>query len=172
MGSSLAGVELDFFVSHSPDETLAFGRSVAARLPRPALVLLLGQLGAGKTVLVKGLAEGLGVASQNDVASPSFTLIHEYRRSGEALFHIDLYRLESLEDVGTLGLEDLLDVQAFPRAVVAIEWGQKFSIFNELPRWEITLSVAGDELREIRLIAFGTAGREATPTGDVARQTI
>jgi tRNA threonylcarbamoyladenosine biosynthesis protein TsaE len=97
--------------THSAEETIAFGRSLAAELTPPSLVLLRGDLGAGKTTLVKGIAEGFGAASADDVTSPTFTLVHEYRGARAALFHIDLYRIETERELETLGLDDLIDRQ-------------------------------------------------------------
>src|SRR5579859_167719 len=95
------------FETHSDEETRAVGRLLASELPRKGLVLLIGDLGAGKTTLTKGIAEGLGAASADDVSSPTFTLIHEYG-DPPRMYHIDLYRLDSMEQVSGLGLEELL----------------------------------------------------------------
>src|SRR5579863_9648385 len=92
-------------VTHTEEETIDLGRRIAAQLPRRAVVLLIGNLGAGKTTLAKGIISGLGVAPAEDVSSPTFTLIHEY---GEGrVYHIDLYRLDRPEELATLGLEEL-----------------------------------------------------------------
>lgn len=110
----------------SAEETMALGRAIATRLPARCLVLLVGNLGAGKTTLAKGILEGLGVADPDEVTSPTFTLIHEYpsddRESARRAYHIDLYRLDTAEEVAGLGLDDLLDQDA----VVLIEWGERF----------------------------------------------
>src|SRR3979409_2743638 len=94
-------------ITHSPEETIAFGRSLPAELSPPLIVLLRGDLGAGKTPLVKGIAEGFGAARAEDVTSPTFTLVHEYRGPHIALYHIDLYRIDTPRDLETLGLDDL-----------------------------------------------------------------
>lgn len=141
--------ELTEFLSAADEATRDYGRRLAKELPRPCLVLLSGELGAGKTTLVKGLAEGMGVAREEDVASPSYTLIHEYHGDTVSLYHIDLYRLDTTEQVGTLGLEDLLGFELDPQAVVVIEWGAKFSSFWAQNYLEIRLDVAGDEQRRI-----------------------
>jgi tRNA threonylcarbamoyladenosine biosynthesis protein TsaE len=99
---------------------IELGRQLARDLPRPGVVLLIGNLGAGKTTLAKGIVAGLGATSEEEVSSPTFTLIHDY---GEDVFHIDLYRLGTVREVGSLGLDDLLDR---PEAVVLIEWGERF----------------------------------------------
>ena len=111
-------------VTQSPEETIAFGVQLARELTPPVLVLLLGELGAGKTTLAKGLVAGLGAAPEEEVTSPTFTMIHEYgsaRGNGARVYHVDLYRVESARELETLGLEDLLA----ERAVVIVEWGEK-----------------------------------------------
>jgi len=111
-------------VTHSPEETIALGRELAQKLKPPVLVLLLGDLGAGKTTLAKGLVAGLGAAPEEEVTSPTFTMIHEYgpaRNHAARVYHVDLYRVESARELETLGLEDLLA----ERAVVIVEWGEK-----------------------------------------------
>src|SRR3977135_72881 len=109
-------------ITHSAEETIAFGRSLAAELSPPIIVRLRGDLGAGKTTLVKGIAEGFGAARAEDVTSPTFTLVHEYRGPHIALYHIDLYRIDTQRDLETLGLDDLLA----PNSILLIEWGEKF----------------------------------------------
>jgi tRNA threonylcarbamoyladenosine biosynthesis protein TsaE len=112
------------FVTHSPEETVELGRRLAAQLTPPVLVVLLGDLGAGKTTLAKGLVAGLGAASEEEVTSPTFTLIHEYGscKPGSAkVYHVDLYRIENARELETLDLDDLLA----DRAVVIVEWGEK-----------------------------------------------
>src|SRR5882724_13113938 len=108
------------YTTHSPQETIALGRELAPLLAPPKLVVLRGDLGAGKTTLVKGIAEGFKAASQEDVTSPTFTLIHEYRGPSATLFHIDLYRVETQRELETLGLDDLKD----EKSVLLIEWGE------------------------------------------------
>ena len=94
--------------THSPEETIAYGRSLAAELSPPLIVLLRGDLGAGKTTLVKGIAEGFNAARAEDVTSPTFSLIHEYHGPSATLYHIDLYRIDTQRDLETLALDDLL----------------------------------------------------------------
>lgn len=133
------------FQTASESETVALGRRIAGELPRKALVLLIGNLGAGKTTLAKGIAEGLGAASCDEVSSPTFTLIHEY---GEGrLYHIDLYRLEEAREVETLGLDELFDREA----VVLIEWGERFPELLPADRIEIRLRALDDDTREIEI---------------------
>lgn len=122
------------FLSRSEDETLEIGRDLARRLPRRALVYLSGNLGAGKTTLTKGIAEGLGAAAAEDVSSPTFTLIHEYG-DPVRVYHIDLYRLDEPKQLATLGLEEILEREA----VVVMEWPEKFAKF--LPRNAIRVNL-------------------------------
>lgn len=152
MNSTLVALpaELTDFLSTSDEATREYGRRLAQVLPRPCLVLLSGELGAGKTTMVKGLAEALGVAREEDVASPSYTLIHEYHGDTASLYHIDLYRLDTTEQVGTLGLEDLLGFDVDPHAVAVIEWGTKFSAYWAQEYLEIRLDVVDDDKRRIR----------------------
>ena len=108
-------------VTRSPEETIRLGYELAQTLRQPSLVLLQGELGSGKTTLVKGIVAGLGAAREEDVTSPSFTLVHEYGRD-RRVYHADLYRVEGSREFGTLGLDDLLEQPA----TVIVEWGEKF----------------------------------------------
>ncbi len=136
------------FTTRSAEETIALGRELAALLTPPKIVLLRGNLGAGKTTLVKGIAEGFGAASAEDVTSPTFTLIHEYRGSQAAVFHIDLYRVDTLRELETLGLDDLIS----ENSVLLIEWGEKFPRFARERDVEIVLEATGEDQRRVRLI--------------------
>ncbi len=139
----------------SEDETIALGEKLAAELPPHAAVLLIGQLGAGKTTLAKGIVKGLGAAAPEDVSSPTFTLIHEYIPLANArgsdtmpvVYHIDLYRLDSAGQVATLGLEEIFD----RRAVVLIEWGERFPELMPENRIEIRLRAEAECSREIEV---------------------
>ncbi|PYV66068.1 MAG: tRNA (adenosine(37)-N6)-threonylcarbamoyltransferase complex ATPase subunit type 1 TsaE [Acidobacteria bacterium] len=137
------------FTTNSPEETIALGKELAASLAPPKLVLLRGDLGAGKTTLVKGIAEGFEAASQNDVTSPTFTLIHEYRGPSATLYHIDLYRVDTPRELETLGLDDLMD----ERSVLLIEWGDKFERFESERDVEISLDRVSENERLIKLIS-------------------
>jgi tRNA threonylcarbamoyladenosine biosynthesis protein TsaE len=132
-------------VTHSADETIAFGRTLAAELAPPLIVLLRGDLGAGKTTLVKGIAEGFAAARAEDVTSPTFTLIHEYRGPRATLYHIDLYRIDTARELETLGLDDLLA----PNCILLIEWGEKFPRFQRDHKVEIALERVGETDRRI-----------------------
>ena len=132
--------------TRSAAETEALGLEIAALLRPPAVVMLIGDLGAGKTTLAKGIVEGLGVASADDVLSPTFSLIHEYEGDPK-VYHLDLYRLDTVPQLETLGLEDIWD----QRAIVIIEWGERFD--SQLPgdRVEVRLEHETDDSRIIRL---------------------
>jgi tRNA threonylcarbamoyladenosine biosynthesis protein TsaE len=125
-------------------ETVALGRHLAAELSR-GVVLLIGNLGAGKTTLAKGIVSGLEAADVDDVGSPTFTLIHEY--GGGKVYHVDLYRLETAREVETLGLDEIFDRDA----LVLIEWGERFPQLMPRPRTEIRLRPLGDDQREIEV---------------------
>ncbi len=135
-------------ITHSADETTAFGRTLADVLAPPKLVLLQGDLGAGKTTLVKGIAAAFEAASEEDVTSPTFTLVHEYRGPRANLFHIDLYRVNTLRELETLGLDDLVS----EKSILLIEWGEKFSRFVRERDIEIAIERLGDNERKIVVI--------------------
>jgi tRNA threonylcarbamoyladenosine biosynthesis protein TsaE len=131
-------------VTHSPEETVAFGRELAVHLQPPCLVLLEGELGSGKTTLAKGIVAGLGAASEDEVTSPSFTLVHEYGSAGK-VYHADLYRIEVPRDLATLGLDDLLS----QGATVLVEWGEKLGDNVPIPCVRIRLEHRGIDDRQI-----------------------
>src|SRR5690242_7757076 len=130
--------------THSADETIAFGRSLTELLKPPKLVLLRGDLGAGKTTLIKGIAAGFQAASEEDVTSPTFTLVHEYRGPQANLYHVDLYRVDTPRQLETLGLDDLFA----ENSVLLIEWGDKFARFVRDRDVEITLERVGENDRK------------------------
>ena len=131
-------------VTHSPEETVRLGRELAAHFEPPCWVLVEGDLGAGKTTLAKGIVAGLGVASEDEVTSPSFTLVHEYG-SGGKVYHADLYRIEGARDLATLGLEDLSSAAA----TVLVEWGEKLADHVPSPCVRIRLEHLGGDDRRI-----------------------
>ncbi|MFQ5723399.1 MAG: tRNA (adenosine(37)-N6)-threonylcarbamoyltransferase complex ATPase subunit type 1 TsaE [Terriglobia bacterium] len=130
----------------SPEETLALGRRLAGELKPPALVLLYGELGAGKTTLVKGIVSGLGLASEEEVTSPSFVFVHAFTNHTR-LYHVDLYRVEEPTQLENLGLEDLLA----ERAIVLVEWAERLALPALAPTWRVRLETVSDEQRRIRL---------------------
>ncbi len=138
------------FRTGSEEETLALGERLAAHFPPQAVVVLTGELGAGKTTLAKGIVKGLGAAEPEEVSSPSYTLIHEYA-GPRTVYHVDLYRLEHLREAATLGLEELFDRQA----VVLIEWGERFPELLPGKRYEIRIRTGGGDTREIEVLETG-----------------
>ena len=135
------------FDTHTAEDTVALGGKLAARLVPPKLVLLRGNLGAGKTTLVKGIVEGFQAASQEDVTSPTFTLIHEYRSASVEIYHIDLYRVDTQRELETLGIDDLFG----PRSLIIIEWGEKFERFRKERDVEIAIERTGENQRRIKV---------------------
>jgi tRNA threonylcarbamoyladenosine biosynthesis protein TsaE len=135
-------------LTNSAEETIAYGRALAADLSPPLLVLLRGDLGAGKTTLVKGIAEGFGAALADDVTSPTFTLVHEYRSPRAVLYHIDLYRLDTERELDTLALDDL----RAPDSILLVEWGEKFSRLARERDIEIVLTRVGENGRRIERV--------------------
>lgn len=131
------------FRTRSVAGTLALGETLAEMLRPPKLVILRGEVGAGKTTLVKGIARALGAAYEEDVTSPTFTLVHEYDGPKVHLFHLDLYRLETEEQIAVLGLEEMI---AEPNALVLVEWGERFESVVKLADGEIAMEHGdGDE---------------------------
>jgi tRNA threonylcarbamoyladenosine biosynthesis protein TsaE len=152
------------FVSHSSEETVAKGREIAAKLGAPVIVTLSGELGAGKTTLTKGIISGLGAAREEDVTSPTFTLVHLFHTGSQAgspagpgankpgpppckVYHVDLYRVENFTDLESLGLEDALA----EHAIVIIEWPDRFTFRTDWPRVDIRLEHAGGDTRRIAI---------------------
>jgi tRNA threonylcarbamoyladenosine biosynthesis protein TsaE len=135
------------FVTHSAEETIALGRELAALLTPPKLVLLRGDLGAGKTTLVKGIAAAFDAAAEEDVTSPTFTLIHEYRAPEVTLYHVDLYRVDTPRQLETLGLDDLIA----DNSILLIEWGDKFLRFERERDVEISLERIQENERKVRV---------------------
>jgi tRNA threonylcarbamoyladenosine biosynthesis protein TsaE len=135
---------MKIFTTHSADETTELGRQLAAEIKPGSVVLLRGDLGAGKTTMVKGIAEGFNAAEAESVTSPTFTLIHEYRGPEVTLYHIDLYRIDTQRELDTLALDDLMD----PKHILLIEWGEKFERFARERDAEIAIEhLGGDERR-------------------------
>ena len=133
-------------ITKSAEETIAFGRTLAELLTPPKLVLLRGDLGAGKTTLVKGIAAAFQAAKEDDVTSPTFTLVHEYRGPNANLYHIDLYRIDTQRELDTLALDDL---RSESNSILLIEWGEKFPRFQRERDVEIALEREGENERRI-----------------------
>ena len=143
------------FSTHSAEETTDLGRRLASHLKPGTIVLLRGDLGAGKTTMVKGIAEGFQAAKAEDVTSPTFTLIHEYRGPAVTLFHIDLYRIDTQRELDTLALDDLIT----PQSILLIEWGEKFARFAKERDAEIAIEHKGGE---DRVVVFNPERSEGT----------
>ena len=134
------------WITHSTEDTIRAGRELGAKLKPPVLLLLRGELGAGKTTLTKGIVSGLGAAREEDVTSPTFTLVHNYH-NGVRVYHIDLYRVADFRDFETLGVEDLF---AEP-AIIIVEWPEKMSVRTDWQTFEIDLEHVDENSRRIRV---------------------
>lgn len=145
----IAGRVLREITTHSAEETIAFGRALADLVAPPRLVLLRGDLGAGKTTLVKGIAAAFDAAAEQDVTSPTFTLVHEYRGPRATLYHIDLYRIDTPRELDTLALDDLRS----ENSILLIEWGEKFPWLLLERDVEIALRREGETDRSIRVMS-------------------
>ena len=135
--------------TNSAEETIALGRTLAEILAPPKLVLLRGDLGAGKTTMVKGIAAAFEAAAEEDVTSPTFTLVHEYRGPRASLYHIDLYRVDTQRELETLGLDDLRTDDS----VLLIEWGEKFPRLLQERDVEISLERQSENGRKITIVS-------------------
>jgi tRNA threonylcarbamoyladenosine biosynthesis protein TsaE len=133
--------------TRSSEETTNWGREFAKGLTPPVLILLTGDLGSGKTTLTKGIVAGLGAASEDEVTSPTFTLVHVYGKPAK-VYHADLYRIESFHDFETLGLEDVF---AKP-AIVILEWSERFPLQSPWPQVRIQLEHLGRDARRISIL--------------------
>ena len=134
--------------THSAEETIALGRTLAPELAPLRLILLQGDLGTGKTTLVKGIAEGLKAAPQEEVTSPTFTLIHEYRGPETSVFHIDLYRVEKRRELDTLGIDELLTQE---HNLLLVEWGEKFAQMVAAADGQIVITRINDQERKVKV---------------------
>lgn len=133
--------------THSSEETIERGREIGARLKPRVLVLLSGELGAGKTTLTKGIVSGIGAAAEDEVTSPTFTLVHRYDKRAR-VYHVDLYRISGLHDLETLGLEDVFSEDA----VVIVEWPDKLTLRVDWPVVRIQLEHVAEDTRKILIV--------------------
>jgi len=131
---------------------MATGRQLASEFHAPCLVILEGELGSGKTTLAKGIVAGLGAAREEAVSSPTFTLVHEYANNTK-VYHVDLYRIEDATDLATLGLEEIMN----EKAVVLVEWGERFSKIFPAPDFHIKFEHLGFEDRRITVQTANSA---------------
>jgi tRNA threonylcarbamoyladenosine biosynthesis protein TsaE len=147
--ATLAEGRMFEFTTQNGADTVAVGRKLVDLLKPPQLLLLRGELGTGKTTLVKGIAQALDAAEPDEVTSPTFTLIHEFdgSRNGQPvkLYHLDVYRLEGERQLETLGIDDLLT----PDALVVVEWGEKFKSIRKRATGEIVIASEGGDARKI-----------------------
>jgi tRNA threonylcarbamoyladenosine biosynthesis protein TsaE len=135
------------WTTHSAEETMQVGREMAAMLRPPHTLILRGELGAGKTTLVKGLANGLTAVEEEDVTSPTYTLVHEYSGGSVLLYHLDLYRLQNERELEALGIEEMRREDS----IVLIEWGERFPTLVDEADGEIVIESAGGDERRIEL---------------------
>ncbi len=147
------------WISRSPEETIEKGRELAAHLTPPVLVMLSGELGAGKTTLAKGIVGGLGAAREEEVTSPTFTLVHAFHNHGK-VYHVDLYRVADFRSLETLGLEDIL---AEP-AVVIVEWSERLALRTDWPVLQVHLEHVDEHSR--RIVVSDPGGELARPAKD------
>lgn len=135
-------------ITHSAEETMQWGREFAKRLKAPVLVLLTGDLGTGKTTLTKGIVSGLGAANEDEVTSPTFTLVHVYSRGSAKVYHGDLYRIESFHDFETLGMEDMFTTPS----IVILEWSERFPLESPWPQVRLRLEHLGGDSRRVSVL--------------------
>jgi tRNA threonylcarbamoyladenosine biosynthesis protein TsaE len=137
--------------TRSVNGTLALGEMITELLRAPKLVLLTGDLGAGKTTLVKGIVAALGAAQPDDVASPTFTLAHEYNGRKLTVYHLDLYRLENDSQLEALGISEMLERGD---ALVLAEWGERFPTLVARADAEITMEQGESETERLLLVRW------------------
>jgi len=139
-------------ITCSAEETTSWGRQFAARLKAPIAVLLSGELGSGKTTLTKGIVSGLGAASEEEVTSPTFTLVHIYggaQRPVSKVYHVDLYRIENFHDFETLGMEDVFEEPG----VLIVEWAERFPLRSPWPQIRVRLEHLDADRRRLTVIS-------------------
>lgn len=132
------------FKTRSVEGTLALAERIAEMLTPPKLVILRGEVGAGKTTLVKGIAAAIGAATEDDVTSPTFTIVHEYEGPKVRLFHLDLYRLETEEQIAVLGLDEMA---GYENSLVLVEWGDRFESLVKRADGDIYIEHGEDDER-------------------------
>ena len=143
-------------VTNGPEETKELGRELARNLPARGVVLLIGNLGAGKTTLAKGIIEGLGAATADEVTSPTYTIVHEYG-DPVRVYHVDLYRLDTEDEVKAIGFDELIE----SNALLLIEWGERFPALLPKERIEIRLDADAEDGRTIDVKSFGGGANAA-----------
>jgi len=133
-------------VTHSTEETIQIGRDLGRQIKPPVLILLSGELGTGKTMLTKGIVSGAGAAREEEVTSPTFTLVHKYQNA-KRIFHVDLYRIGGMQDLETLGLEDTLSEPG----IVIVEWPDRLTLRTDWPVLKIQLEHIAEDVRKIAI---------------------
>jgi tRNA threonylcarbamoyladenosine biosynthesis protein TsaE len=134
-------------ITRSSAETTHWGREFSKRLKPPVLILLTGDLGTGKTTLTKGIVSGLGAANEDDVTSPTFTLVHVYGKPPK-VYHADLYRIENFHDFETLGMEDIFSAPS----IAILEWSERFPLESPWPQIRVRLEHLGGDSRRITVL--------------------
>ena len=142
-----------YIMSQSVGETQKLGQKIGTLLKYPLIIALTGDLGSGKTAFVQGLAGGLDVSADYYITSPTFTLINEYP-GRMPLFHVDLYRLETVNDLDDIGLDELL----CDRAVIAIEWADKLSVDLSNEYLSVRFQIIDENCRKVKMIGYGQNG--------------
>lgn len=137
--------------TRSVNGTIALGELMTELLKPPKLVLLRGDLGAGKTTLVKGIVSSLGAAEPDDVASPTFTLVHEYNGRSLTVYHLDLYRLENDSQLEALGISEMMDRTD---ALVLVEWGERFPSLVERADAEVAIEAGENETERLLMVRW------------------
>ena len=131
-------------ITKSDNETRSLGQKLGRKFVKGAVVCLRGGLGAGKTTLIQGIAQGLGIKSR--ISSPTFTIVHRHKLKDNFLWHIDLYRLTGFDEAKAIGMDEILKDK---NSVVLIEWPEKINELLPKNRWEIRLEVISENKREI-----------------------
>lgn len=139
--------------SQSAGETQKLGQKIGSLIKYPLIIALTGDLGSGKTAFVQGLAEGLDVSADYYITSPTFTLINEYP-GRLPLFHVDLYRLDAVDDLDDIGLDELLS----DRAVIAIEWADKLAGDLAGEYLSLDFKMINENCRKVKMIGYGQNG--------------
>ncbi len=138
---------MEKFISHSPEETIDFAKRFSKKLKPGSVIALEGNLGAGKTTFIKGVALGLGLKKQDEVKSPTFVVMHIYP-TRPVLYHFDLYRLETIKELEAIGFEEFIDD---PKAITCVEWSEKAKELLPADVYKVSLKIGKDETRQIEI---------------------
>lgn len=135
-----------FHISFSPKETIKFAENYAKKLNTPKIILLSGDLGAGKTTFTKGIAKGLDI--KKTITSPTFTILNEYPNASIPLYHFDMYRLNSVEEAYSLGFENYFNHKNLP-GIIVVEWAENVEGLIKKPYVKIELLKEDENSRKI-----------------------